>query len=466
MDESGAVSHYVGAFSDITQRKASEEQIRSLAFFDPLTGLPNRRLLLERLERAMVSNHRNHNEGALLFIDLDNFKALNDNHGHGKGDLLLKQVGQRLANCVRDDDTVARMGGDEFVIMLKDLSSDPTAAATEAETIGRKVLDELNVNYNLDGLPHHSTPSIGITLFEGTGNAADEVMRRADLAMYEAKKSGRNALCFFDPEMQSRISAQHQIESALRHAIVENQFVLYYQAQVDAQNRIVGAEALIRWNHPELGMVSPAQFIPLAEQTGLIVPLGFWVLREACLQLKQWAMNPATAALTLAVNVSARQFSLPTFVNEVTGLLTSEGVDPARIKLELTESLLLDNADEVIEKMTLLRQLGVSFSLDDFGTGYSSLAYLKRLPLEQIKIDQSFVRDLETDDNDAVICITTIQLAHSMGMKVVAEGVETEAQRKFLTTGHQCDYLQGYLFSKPLPVAEFESLLATPRSCP
>lgn len=461
-DDSGAVTNYVCSFSDITQHKATEEEIRHLAFFDPLTQLPNRRLMLDRLQQAMVANERSSRVGALLFIDLDNFKTLNDTFGHSKGDLLLQHVARRLSDCVREEDTVARIGGDEFVVILENLSQDDDVAAAQAQIVGEKILAALGRTYTLDGTDHLSTPSIGIALFADQQVESGELMRRADMAMYEAKHAGRNTLRFFDPGMQERIETRNVLEAALLQGVIENQFLLHYQPQVDAGGRVVGAEALIRWLHPEQGMVSPAQFIPLAEQSGLIVPIGFWVLREACTQLARWADIPHLAPLTLSVNVSARQFSLPTFVNEVQDLIAAYRVEPGKLKLELTESLLLENTDEVIAKMAALKELGVKFSLDDFGTGYSSLAYLKRLPLEQIKIDKSFVLDLERDENDAAICAATISLAHSLRYQVVAEGVETPAQRHFLTTLHQCDYMQGYLFSRPLPLDDFEAYVAAP----
>jgi len=460
LDDTGAVTHYVCAFSDITQHKASEEEIRHLAFYDPLTQLPNRRLMLDRLNQAMLANERSGLHGALLFIDLDNFKTLNDTHGHSKGDLLLQQVAERLLACVREGDTVSRLGGDEFVVILENLARLADEAAGQAQTVGEKILSVLDRPYKLDDIDHLSTPSIGIAVFAGEHGESEDLMRRADMAMYEAKRAGRNTLRFYDPDMQARIATHNAFEAALLQGVIENQFLLHYQPQVDPDGRIVGAEALLRWQHPEQGMISPANFIPLAEQSGLIVPIGFWVLREACSQLARWSYIRHLAALTLSVNVSAKQFSLPTFVNEVKDLIAAYQIDPARLKLELTESLLLENTDAVIAKMGELRALGVQFSLDDFGTGYSSLAYLKRLPLEQIKIDQSFVRDLENDENDAVICAATISLAHSMRYKVVAEGVETPAQRHFLASVHHCDYMQGYLFSRPLPLDAFEAFVA------
>jgi len=454
----GIVTHYVGAHTDITQRKAAEDEIKHLAYYDPLTRLPNRRLLLDRLQRALTASARSGKYGALLFIDLDNFKTLNDTLGHDKGDLLLQGVAERLAKCVRADDTVARLGGDEFVTMLEHLSDNPQDAATRTEAVGEKILTALNQPYQLAGHEYHSSPSIGITLFGDKGEGLEEVLKRADLAMYQAKAGGRNTLRFFDPDMQAAVAARAALEADLREAIQGNQLLLYYQVQVDGDGHPTGAEALVRWQHPERGVVSPADFIPLAEETGLIVPVGLWVLEGACAQLAAWRAGPNTAHLTVAVNVSARQFRHPAFVEQVLGVIDRSHVDPWKLKLELTESILLNDMDDIIAKMSALKARGVGFSLDDFGTGYSSLAYLKRLPLDQLKIDQSFVRDLLTDPNDAAIAKTIVDLASSMGLAVIAEGVETEAQRDLLAR-NGCRAYQGYLFGRPLPVAGFEQLL-------
>ncbi len=459
-DEYGQVANYVAAFSDITQRKQAEDKIEQLAFYDPLTGLPNRRLLLDRLHQAMAAGARNRRQGALLFIDLDNFKTLNDTLGHDIGDLLLQQVAQRLTTCIREGDTVARLGGDEFVVMLEDLSENPEEAATQTKAVGDKILATFNRPYELAGLGHHSSSSIGVTLFGDQRESMDELLKRADLAMYQAKAAGRNTLCFFEPEMQAVVTARAALEADLREAVQKYefplrkyQFLLHYQAQVDSAGRLTGAEALLRWQHPLRGMVSPAQFIPLAEETGLILPLGHWVVETACLQLVAWAARPETAHLTLAVNVSARQFHHRYFVDLVLAALNYTGADPRRLKLELTESLLVDNVDGIIAKMTTLKARGVGFSLDDFGTGYSSLTYLKRLPLDQLKIDQSFVREVLTDPNDAAIAQTIIALGQNLGLAVIAEGVETEAQRDFLAASG-CHNFQGYLFGRPGPAEE------------
>jgi diguanylate cyclase (GGDEF)-like protein/PAS domain S-box-containing protein len=444
------ITHYVAAFTDISERKEAEQRIHDLAFYDPLTRLPNRRLLLDRLQQALSLSARNGHYGALLFIDLDNFKSLNDTLGHDMGDLLLIEVAERLQGCLRGSDTAARLGGDEFVVMLEDLGDQATAAAADAEAVGAKILETLNRDYDLAGKEHHSTPSIGVTLYRGHEAGMDELLKQADLAMYQAKAAGRNAMRFYDPEMQTAVTRRSELEADLRHALQESQFLLYYQPQVDGAGRTIGAEALVRWRHPERGLVSPLEFIPLAEDTGLILPLGDWVLNHACHRLAQWQEQPATAGLTLAINVSARQFRQPDFVAQVLAALARSGADPKGLKIELTESLLLDDIENTIIKMETLKSHGIRFSLDDFGTGYSSLSYLKRLPLDQLKIDRSFVRDVLTDPNDAVIAKTIVALAQSLGLNVIAEGVETQEQRDFLAA-HNCHAFQGYLFGKPEP---------------
>jgi diguanylate cyclase (GGDEF)-like protein/PAS domain S-box-containing protein len=459
-DSAGALTHFVCTLTDISLRKAAEEEIQYLAFYDPLTQLPNRRLLLDRLTQALASSARSNRTGALLFIDLDNFKMLNDTLGHDKGDLLLQQVAVRLATCVREGDSIARLGADEFVLVLEDLSELANEAATQAEMVGEKILAALNVPYDLAGHEYHNTPSIGVTLFEDHLNSVEDLMKHADLALYEAKKAGRNTLRFFDPKMQATITARAALEKDFRDGLQQRQFLLYYQPQVDSSGGIIGSEALVRWQHPRNGVVSPAVFIPLAEETGLILPLGLWVLETACQQLVAWAANPDTAHLSVAVNVSAVQFRQPGYVAQVLAVLERSGANPQKLKLELTESLLLDNVEETIAKMTALKAWGIGFSLDDFGTGYSSLSYLKRLPLDQLKIDQTFVRDLLTDPNDAAIARTIIALAHNLGLEVIAEGVETEAQRQCLAL-QGCLTFQGYLFGRPVPVADFEQLLLT-----
>jgi diguanylate cyclase (GGDEF)-like protein/PAS domain S-box-containing protein len=452
------VTHYVGTMIDITSRKEAERQIEHLAFYDLLTGLPNRRLFIDRLQQAMAGSARTQRMGAILFIDLDNFKIVNDTCGHDVGDRLLVEVAQRLNDCVRDGDTISRLGGDEFIAMLEDLSISPQEAAAQARVVARKILEALNQPYTIAGRVHHSTPSIGATLFAGSEDSVDELLKQADIAMYQAKAAGRNTLSFFDPEMQAAVAARASLEADLRQGIEERQLVLHFQPQVTAGNTVVGAEALVRWQHPERGTISPAEFIPLAEETGLILPVGQWVLAEACACLARWMTVPTTRDLSLAVNVSARQFRQPDFVTEVRKAIDEAGIPPNRLKLELTESLVIDDIEDTITKMGALKALGVGFSMDDFGTGYSSLSYLTRLPLDQLKIDQSFVRKLPNSPNDAVVVQSIITLAKSLGITVIAEGVETEAQRLFLEQ-HGCPLFQGYLFSRPVPLPIFEESL-------
>jgi diguanylate cyclase (GGDEF)-like protein len=443
---------------NVTQRKSSEDEINKLAFYDPLTNLPNRRLMLDRLVQALAVSARSGRMGALLFIDLDNFKTLNDTQGHDMGDLLLQQVGQRLTQCMRQGDTVARLGGDEFVVMIEELSVNRDEAAAQAETIGEKVLAAIGQPYRLAGLDYLITPSIGVTLYTDHFQSTDELLKQADMAMYQAKSAGRNTLRFFDPGMQAVITARVGLEADIRAGILKDQFQLYYQPQINREGQTVGAEVLLRWPHPLRGLISPADFIPLAEDTGLILPLGNWVMETACTQLAQWSTDDKTKHLTLSVNVSSRQFKQPDFVPYVLDLLNYTQADPKRLKLELTESLLVDDVEETTAKMVALKTHGVGFSLDDFGTGYSSLSYLKRLPLDQLKIDQSFVRDLMTDANDAAIALAVITLGHSLGLAVIAEGVETQAQRDFLHA-QGCDAYQGYLLGRPMPLLAFVASL-------
>jgi len=454
----GRLDGAVVTFIDITERRAAAEQIENLAFYDPLTRLPNRRLLLDRLQQALAYNSRSSMKGALLFIDLDNFKAINDTLGHDIGDMLLMQVAQRLVSCVREGDTVARLGGDEFVVMVEDLGTETLETAALAEAVGEKILAALNKPYQLGEHGYIGTPSIGVTLYSDYLQSPEDLLRQADIAMYQAKKAGRNTLRFFDPAMQDSINLLVALEGELRKAIDKRQFQLHYQIQVDSSLRPLGAEALIRWIHPERGLISPSQFIPLAEETGLIYPIGLWVLEQACAQLKKWESNALTCDLVLAVNVSAKQFRTTDFVDQVQTAVLRDGIAPHRLKLELTESLLLENTESVIVTMNALNEIGVQLSLDDFGTGYSSLQYLKQLPLDQLKIDQSFVRDLATDSSDKAIVETIIAMAKSLGLDVIAEGVETEEQRQFLL-GKGCTRFQGYLFSMPISVEQFEELL-------
>lgn len=456
-DDDGNPSSILAINTDISQRKASEAEIYTLAFHDSLTRLPNRQLLHNRLQQVLLSAARSHDNGAILFLDLDNFKSLNDTQGHATGDKLLVQVAQRLLHCVRESDTVARIGGDEFVVMLTSLGGQRAEAATQAQTVAEKIIATFAQPFDLDGFEYTSTPSIGVALFSDTQLSVEELLKRADLAMYQAKAAGRNTIRFFDPEMQAAVSLRVQMESDLRRALQKEEFVLYYQAQVDADGCLTGAEALVRWQHPQHGLMSPFNFIPVAEDSGLILPIGVWILQTACNQLATWAREPGREVLSIAVNVSARQFRHPDFVNQVREALARSGANPERLKLELTESQLVDNVEETIDKMHALRSLGVNFSLDDFGTGYSSLYYLKRLPLAQLKIDPSFVRDILDNPSDAAIARTVIALGHSLGLNVIAEGVETEAQRNLLDQ-LGCHFYQGYLFSRPLPIHEFNAL--------
>ena len=442
---------------DLSERKAAEEEINQLAYYDPLTRLPNRRLLMDRLQQALAASARHHRSGALLMLDLDNFKTVNETRGHDRGDALLLQVAHRLRSCVHEDDTVARQGGDEFVVVLEDLGDGPEEAAARAEDVGQRILGVLREPYQIDGDAHHSSLSMGVTIYSGTRETVDELLKRADLALYQAKNAGRDTLRFYDPQMQAVVSARATLELDMRVGLAQGQFELYYQPQID-HGRIIGAEALLRWRHPRDGFISPAHFIPLAEETGLILPLGEWVLQAACRRLAAWAQQPDLATLSLAVNVSPRQFHQTGFVAQVLAALAGAGADGHQLKLEMTEGLLLQDVEDTIDKMGQLRGYGVGFSLDDFGTGYSSLSYLKRLPLDQLKIDQSFVRDVLTDPNDAAIARTVVALGTSLGLRVIAEGVETEAQREFLER-HHCHAWQGYLLSPPVAVAEFEALV-------
>jgi diguanylate cyclase (GGDEF)-like protein/PAS domain S-box-containing protein len=457
-DSAGKISNYVATLTDRTVSKKAEEEIKFLAFFDPLTHLPNRRLLLDRLQHALATSARSGKQGALLFLDLDEFKALNDTHGHDIGDLLLQQVAERLTALVRESDTVARLGGDEFVVMLENLSEHDLEAAAQAETIGNKILSAFNQPYQLGHQQCQSSTSIGITLFNDHERQIDEMLKQADIAMYQAKKAGRNSLRFFDLQMQININARAAMEGELSKALQQQQFQLYYQIQVDGSGHPLGAEALIRWNHPERGLIPPLQFIPLAEETGLIFPIGQWVLDTACAQLKAWQQDVVSRNLTLSVNVSAKQFRQADFVARVQATVQNHAINPMRLKLELTESMLLEHIEDTIASMNTLQAIGIQFSLDDFGTGYSSLQYLKQLPLDQLKIDRSFVRDIAIDSSDQAIVSTIIAMASSLDLNVIAEGVETEEQRQFLVS-RGCNAYQGYLFGKPVPIAQFDALI-------
>ncbi|EGV17605.1 bifunctional diguanylate cyclase/phosphodiesterase [Thiocapsa marina] len=457
----GQITHYVGTMTDITQRKADEEEIRELAFFDPLTRLPNRRLLLDRLQQALSSGRREGHCGALFYIDLDDFKTLNDTLGHDQGDRLLQLVARRLSTRIRESDTLARLGGDEFVVMAEHLSPNPVDAASQAEALGNALLGVLRQPYDLGGQTHYSAASIGVTLFEPHPMRVEELMKQGDLAMYRAKAAGRNTIRFFDPSMQSEVSARATLEAQLRCGLRDERFLLHYQIQVDREGAVIGAECLLRWRDPQGRLVPPVAFIPLAEQSGLILPIGHWVLQTACGQLAAWSAQTETAQLTLAVNISARQFRRTDFVDQVLTCIRDTGADPSRLKLEITESLLLDDVEDTVAKMIALKARGVGFALDDFGTGYSSLSYLKRLPFDQLKIDRSFVLDVLTDTNAAAIARTIIALGRTLELAVIAEGVETEEQRDWLAA-HGCHAYQGYFFGRPEPLDSLS--LDTPKA--
>ena len=456
---------WVITYHDVTDLRRANEEIEHLAFYDPLTGLPNRRLLLDRLGRAPVLSQRSGKVGALLFLDLDHFKDLNDTLGHEVGDELLQAVAQRLLANVRVADTVARLGGDEFVVMLSDLSTSTQEAAALAQRIGEKILRGLSEPYVLRGHTHQGAASIGATLFGASAQSASELLRQADIAMYQVKARRGNALCFFDPKMQTAINDRAQLEADLRQALITQQLVLHYQPQATLQGDVIGAECLLRWQHPQRGMVPPGQFIAVAEESDLILHIGQWVLHSACTQLARWQEQPQWAHLQLSVNVSARQFRQSDFVHQVIETLQVTGARAHLLTLELTESLVLDNVEDAIDKMHQLRTKGVRFSVDDFGTGYSSLAYLTRLPLHQLKIDQSFVRNLGSRPSDDVIVQTIIGMGRNLDLEVIAEGVETEAQKAILA-GHGCDLYQGYLLARPMPVADFERSLGGPAALP
>jgi diguanylate cyclase (GGDEF)-like protein/PAS domain S-box-containing protein len=443
--------------SDLSEVKAAKEEIRSLAYFDPLTGLPNRRMLLERLRQTLAASNRSNRLHALLLIDLDNLKTLNDSLGHHAGDLLLKEVAQRILACARESDTVSRLGSDEFVALLEDLSEVAEEAAAQAKAAGERILASVSQPYMFEDRESLSSASIGIVVFGDGMNATEDILQQADIALHLAKAAGRNTMRFFSPDLQAAVNARASLEEDLRRAIKKRQFMLYYQPLV-SRGHLMGAEALIRWQHPKRGLVRPDEFIPLAEETGLILPIGDWVLETACAQLATWASREQSAHLTLAVNISALQFRQQDFVTKVMSALERSGANPKHLKLELTESILVENIEEVIAKMTELKAYGLSFSLDDFGTGYSSLAYLKRLPLDLLKIDRAFVRDMMVDMTSGAIAQTIISLGRAMGLSVIAEGVESEAQRGFLAD-LGCNSYQGYLFSPPLPLKEFEAFI-------
>lgn len=455
----GRITNYIAAFTDLSEHKEAQEAIHRLAYYDPLTNLPNRRLLQDRLQHALKESLRSHKFGALLMIDVDHFKIINDTMGHHAGDQLLVEMASRLKACVRLSDTVARLGGDEFLILLDNLGDKEVRAAANAEEVAQKILNTISLPILIGDKDHLNSISIGISLFNENTQSIDEALRCADAALYQAKDAGRNTLRFYDPDMQALLESRMLLEFDLRHALEQNQLRLHYQAQIDKNGNFFGAEVLLRWKHPSKGLIPPSVFIPLAEESGLIMPIGKWVLQEVCGQLKAWNDNPHLRDLHLAVNVSAQQFRQSDFVAQICEILTATGANSAKLKLELTESLVLHNVAETIEKMQTLKSHGVRFSMDDFGTGYSSLSNLKKLPLSQLKIDQSFVRDITNDPHDAVIAQTIIGMGHNLELSVIAEGVETEQQRQCLQA-IGCDAYQGYLFSKPLPLQEFEQFIS------
>jgi diguanylate cyclase (GGDEF)-like protein/PAS domain S-box-containing protein len=447
---------FVGVIRDITQQRNAKEEILRLAFYDPLTQLPNRRLLQDRLEQALITSTRTAQQGALMFLDLDHFKSLNDTMGHDLGDELLKQVSTRLKTCVREGDTVARLGGDEFVVLLEGLSPASHESAAQAEAIAGKVLSALGQSYQLRGYPFESTPSIGIVLFPGEDDNTEALLKKADVAMYQAKAAGRNTVRFFDPAMQAAVTAHAALERDMRRGLARQEFMLLYQFQVNVQGVPIGAEAFLRWNHSLRGVVPPSQFIALAEETSVGHLLGQWVLETACAQLAVWADQATTAQWTLAINVSPSQFGHANFVSQVANALSKAGARPQQLRLELTERMLMNDTSETRTRMHAVKALGVGFSLDDFGTGYSSLAHLQRLPLDQLKIDQSFVQTLLTQPGDAAVARSVIALGHSLGLTVIAEGVETAEQRNLLAE-LGCDAFQGYFFGRPSLAVDLKS---------
>jgi diguanylate cyclase (GGDEF)-like protein len=451
------ITHYVGSFSDITENKEAEAEIHRLAYYDVLTKLPNRRLLQDRIGQALAATGRNGVYGAIFLIDLDHFKELNDTRGHVVGDQLLVEVAQRLRKKVREVDTVARQGGDEFVILMEDLSSDKDEAIALTKLLAHKIREAIEWPFKLGEYEYYCNFSIGVSLFHKQ-DTIEELLKHADLALYQAKNAGRNTLRFFDPAMQAALDLRNALEVELRQALKLKQLVLFYQPQVDSTLHVNGVEALLRWQHPERGLIPPIDFIPLAESTGLILPIGHWVLETACVQLKIWESDINTSLLQIAVNVSARQFRQHDFVTQVQGVLNSTGANPVNLKLELTETLALEDVEDTIEKMLAIKRFGVVFSMDDFGTGFSSLSYLAKLPLDQLKIDKAFVNNLPSNTNDGAVVRAIITLGRELAMNVIAEGVETREQQVFLET-HGCHAFQGYLFSKPLPIESLELFL-------
>ncbi len=446
---------FIGTVRDITDRIKYETKIRALTYYDPLTNLPNRNLLLDRLNVALNNPVRVGLWGIVMLLDIDHFKQLNDLWGQTVGDELLRIVATRLQSSIRESDIVARMGSDEFIVLIEASSTYEHEAATRAEIISEKMMAALREPYVIFDKLYSITSSIGIAMFKQSNESMDEIIKNANVAMYQAKSKGRDIIEFYDPILQAAAVARAALVHDMRQSLIHKDFLLHYQIQVNGNGVPVGVEALLRWNHPLRGMISPADFIPLAEETGMIFSLGFWVLETACNQLRAWANHPVTAQWTMAVNVSTAQFEKAEFAGLVADMLQKSGANPNLLKLELTESMLSKNVDDIIVKMNEIMAIGATFSLDDFGTGYSSLSYLKRLPLNQLKIDQSFVRDLFTDPYGAAIASSIVALGRNMGMNVIAEGVETVEQLDFLTS-IGCDGFQGYYFGRPVPACELE----------
>ena len=465
------IQGYVGSFVDVSEQKAAESQIRQLAYYDNLTELPNRRLFLERLSQVMASRRAEAPLGALLFIDLDHFKVLNDTHGHVVGDQLLRDIALRLNRLMTEDSMAARLGGDEFVVMLCHLAREPVEAIDKAMAFAHRVRSSILAPYRLDApsetnlsesvhLHYNCTGSIGVALFGQKDEAISEVLKRADVAMYQSKHAGRNAVSLFDPQVQKQIHDRLALSGELNVALERGELFLLYQLQVDSQGRPVGAEGLLRWKHPSNGMISPVEFIPLAEESGVILPIGEWVLRQACSILVRWSSQPGFECLPISVNVSPRQFTDTDFVPKLQRMLQETGVQPGRLMLEITEGIVLQNTEQVIEKMQSLCAIGVKFSIDDFGTGYSSLSYLQRLPLREVKIDRAFIRDLVDNKNSEAIVRAIVALGASMDLQVVSEGVENEEQKmRLIDLG--CNALQGYLIGKPVMLDDLEALVRT-----
>lgn len=456
--DDGTVTHYVAVKENTTARKQSERLIHHLSHFDALTGLTNRALLLDRIEHAALASKRSHRYGMLLLLNVDEFKLLNDSHGYEAGDRLLQMVAQRLTACVREEDTVARMGADEFAVLVENLDHKETHAIRQAELIAQKIHAEFAHPFELSpGTDaYHGTPSMGVTVFKGTQATVTELLKQGDVALHKAKADGRNTTRFYSPLMQAVADQRARLEQGLRQALAHRGLRLHYQPQVDGSGQLLGAEALVRWPGSDGQFISPATFIPLAEENGLIVPLGLWVLDTGCAQLKAWQQQPGTRQLVMSINVSARQFHQPDFVTQVQAVIERSGIDPSGLKLELTESVILGDVDDTIARMRQIKALGVRFSLDDFGTGYSSLSYVKRLPFDQLKIDQSFVRDMVGDPGSAAIVRAILAMSQSLGLEVVAEGVETPEQRDLLHASG-CQVYQGYLYGKPMPIEQWSN---------